>query len=121
MKRMNFSKDNAMKKFKRFGNFMKRHYVTFFKDSLLVLCFVLSCLLNTILLRCLTVNNITNIKPLLADLGMLFVIASFSTLFRTDKGKMRYLTIWSVITVVLCIINSIYYSYYSSFVSISFI
>ena len=119
MRKMNFSKENAMKKFKRFGNFVKRHYITFFKDSLLVLCFILSCLLNTILLRFLTVNNVNNIKPLLADLGMLFIIASFATLFKTDKGKMRYLTIWGVITVALCIINSIYYSYYSSFVSIS--
>ena len=119
MKKINFSKENLQKKMKRFGGFMKRHYVVFFKESLLLLCFILSALLNTFLLRLFTVHNITNIKPLLADLGMLFVFSSFACLFKTDKGRMRYLMVWSLLTVVLCVINSIYYSYYDSFVSVS--
>ena len=119
MKKEFFSSKNIKKNFKRLLGFLKRHYVVFFKDSLLLLCFILSALLNTVLLRFFTVNNLTTIKPLLADLGMLFVFSSFACLFKSDNGKIRYLMVWSLFSVVLCIINSIYYSYYNSFVSVS--
>ena len=31
MKKMNFSKENVGKKLKKFGRFLKRNYITFFK------------------------------------------------------------------------------------------
>ena len=76
-------------------------------------------LINTVILRGMTVKNVTSLKPLLADMGMIFIFAAFSFLFKTDKGKFRYLLVWSIFGAFLGIVNSIYYSYYSSFVSIS--
>ena len=119
MKKIKISRERFNKKMDKFMKFLKRHYVIFFKESLLVLIFCLSMLLNTILLRGMTVKNITSFKPLFADMGMLFIFAAFSFLFKSDKGKFRYLFVWSIFGAFLCIINSIYYSYYSSFVSIS--
>ena len=40
-------------------------------------------------------------------------------LFKTDRGRQRYLVILSLISAVICIINSIYYTYYDSFASVS--
>ena len=99
--------------------FLKRHYVTFFKEVPLLFCFIITGLINTLLLRILTVGNFLYIKPLLVDLGVLFILASFMFLFKKDVKRHRYLIILSLVSSIICIINSIYYSYYNSFVSIS--
>ena len=99
--------------------FFKKHYVSFFKEIPLLFCFIITALLNTILLRILTVGNFTYIKPLLWDLGMLFIFSSFMFLFKNEKKKKKYLVILSIITSIICVINSVYYTYYNSFVSVS--
>ena len=99
--------------------FLKKHYVSFFKEIPLLFCFIITALLNTILLRILTVGNFTYIKPLLWDLGMLFIFSSFMFLFKNEKKKKKYLVILSIITSIICVINSVYYTYYNSFVSVS--
>lgn len=119
MKKKRLFNDKVDRKVKKIRNFIKKHYVIFFKESFLVLFFVLSVWLNTVLLRFFTVNNLTNIKPFLADFGMLFIFSAFTFLFKSDKGKLRYLMIWSILSAILCVINSVYYSYYNSFVSVS--
>ena len=116
MKKIDFSKFCKKKNLKYF---LKKHYVSFFKQVPLLLCFIITGLLNTLLLRVLTVGNFSYLKPLMIDLGMLFILSSFMFLFKNDKKRQRYLVILSFITAVICIINSIYYSYYDSFASIS--
>ena len=119
MKKLNFSKDNVKSKLKKFGKFLKKNYVTFFKKYPLFAFFIVSVLINTLLLRIITVHNCLYFKPLLMDLALIFIIASFGFLFKTDKGRRRYLIFFSIFTAILCIIHSIYYTYYDSFASIS--
>ena len=69
--------------------FLKKHYVSFFKEIPLLFCFIITGLLNTILLRILTVGNFTYFKPLFWDLGMLFIFSSFMFLFKTDNKKKK--------------------------------
>lgn len=88
------------------------------ENSILVFWFTMSSLLNAILLRALTVGNIFNLKPFLIDLAILLVGASFSYLI-SPKKRIRYLLTLSIITTAICIINSIYYTYYKSFASLS--
>lgn len=119
MKKMNFSKDNVKGKLKKIRKFLKKNYVAFFKKYPLFAFFIVSVLINTLLLRVITVHNGLYFKPLLMDLALIFIISSFGFLFKTEKGRRRYLGFFSVFTAVLCIIHSIYYSYYDSFASIS--
>lgn len=119
MKKLNFSKENLKIKFKKLQAFLKKHYVTFFKNSPLLLAFLLTTLLNTILLRLITIGKIGNPKPILIDLGFLFIVSSFIFFMKKDKTKIRYLMFWSIFTAILCTIHAIYYTYYSSFASIS--
>ena len=99
--------------------FLKKHYVVFFKEAPLLLFFVLTALFNTILLRFITVGNLFYFKPLFADLGMIFILSSFMFLFKKDKSRKKYLVFLSIVISLVCVINSVYYTYYDSFVSIS--
>lgn len=99
--------------------FFKKHYVTFFREAPLLFCFVITSLLNTLLLRIITVGNFLYLKPLFADLGMLFILSSFMFLFKKDKARRRYLVGLALFISILCIIHSVYYTYYDSFASIS--
>ena len=119
MKKIDISKKNIKKKFVVIKSFLKKHYVDFFKDVPLLFCFIITSLLNTLLLRTITVGNFLYIKPLLADLGALFIFSSFTFLFKSSKKRRRYLFILSFVSAIICIIHSVYYSYYSSFASVS--
>lgn len=88
------------------------------ENSVLAFWFVVSNLLNVTLLRAMTVNNVFFIKPFLIDLGILLIIASFSFII-IPKKRIRYLLTMSIITMAICVINSIYYTYYKSFASFS--
>ena len=77
MKKLNFSKKNILKKIDKLKYFFKEHYVMFFKKVPLLFCFIITALLNTLLLRVITVGNFTYLKPLFMDLGMLFILSSF--------------------------------------------
>lgn len=65
-----------------------------------------------------TMENYLSFKPIIADLAVVTIIGSFSYLF---KGKKRYiyLLVWAVIFTAICTINSAYYTFYTSFASVS--
>lgn len=119
MKKINLSKKHIHDFFSKIKTFIKKHYVVYFKEFPLLFYFIISALFNTLLLRILTVGNFYNLKPLFADLGMLFIFASFMFLFKSDKKKNKYLVVLSFVTSIICIIHSVYYTYYDSFASIS--
>ena len=85
---------------------------------ILEIFFILSNLLNGLILRIVTVGNVLSISPFLMDLLFLIIISLISLSFKR-KNIGKYLIITSVILNLICIINSIYYNYYSSFASIS--
>ncbi len=87
-------------------------------NNKLLICFVIFSLINTTLLRFLTVKNYFEIGPFLADLFVLLIISVFSNLFK-KKNVFKYFLVWSFIIVTLSIINSVYYTNYVSYASIS--
>ena len=87
-------------------------------DYLLVTFFIVLNLINSIIIRLVTVKNGLSISPLLVDLSFLIIISLISLLFKRKK-RIKYFITVSVILNIICIINSIYYHYYSSFASIS--
>ena len=96
----------------------KKKIFYFFKNNVLFSAFVISSLINGLLLRAFTVKNIMNISPILADLTFILVVGSFGYFFK-PKYRFRYYITWSIILMLVCLINSIYYTNYISFTSFS--
>lgn len=109
------------------GNKIKKKIVEFFKqtkkvikDNPLLFVFVVGTLLNDILLRAFTIGQIYKTSPFVVDLFVTLIFASIYFLIK-EKNRFKYLFILSIISTIVCIANSIYYSYYSSFISVTFI
>lgn len=97
---------------------LKKYFLKIKNNYLLVVIFVLSLLSNDLILRLITVRNGLSISPLLIDIAYLIILSLFSLLFKKEN-RIKYFIIVSIILDVVCVINSIYYHYYSSFASIS--
>lgn len=83
--------------------------------------FVFLNVLNAFLLRFFTVRdsgNVYNLETILADFSFVVIIGSFSYFFKKN-GKAIYLIVWTFILSIICLINSAYYTFYTSFSSIS--
>ena len=112
-------KDKIIKKIKKIKE--EKMISNFFKDNRLFLVYVLVCVLNSTLLRFFTMptmDNYLSFKPIIADIAVVTIIGSFSYLF---KGKKRYiyLLVCAIIFTAICTINSAYYTFYTSFASVS--
>ena len=97
---------------------IKSKVIYFFKHNVLFVTFVITSLINGVLLRLFTVKNYTNISPFLCDLSFILIVASFAYFLR-PKNRFKYFIVWSIIFCAVCLINSIYYSNYVSFTSFS--
>ena len=109
---------NGIKKIKDgIVNFDYKQYICTNKQFI---AFVISNVINACLLRFFTVHNYFAIKPFLADLAIVLILGSFVYLFKAKK-QFTYLMILSIIFNIICIVNSLYYTYYMSFASVSLI
>lgn len=121
-------KTETIKEFKKIKKNPKKELITFInwckevvKNNILFFVFVITTLFNTVLLRFFTIHTFENVfyfKPLFADLAIILTVGSFSFLVK-EKKQFRYLFISSIILNLICIINSVYYTFYTSFSSIS--
>ncbi len=98
-------------------NFKKGTHI-YISTNFLFLSFVLSSVFNSWLLRVFTVKNYFELKPLLADLAVCLSIGALGYFFK-PKQQFKYFFIWSIFFTILCIINSVYYTNYVSFASVS--
>ena len=105
-------KKNKIKKVKDF-------FVNFSNNYPVLSFYIISNFFNSILLRLFTTGNF-KIRPLFFDLGIVLLFASISFLIK-KKNKKAYYIITSIFFIAICVINSIYYNYYTSFVSASLI
>lgn len=108
----------------------KRYWITVFtgirewiRNNTLFFTFVVSSVFNALLLRFFTIHTMENffsLQPLLADFAICMLVGSFCYLLK-PKSRFPYLLVVSIIFTAICIINSIYYTFYHSFTSISFL
>ena len=101
----------------------------FFMNNALFLTFVISLVVNSLILRAFTVKFgeskagadvfMAIVKPMLADVVAVTIIGLFGFLFRKQSGRFKYLMIWTVVFSILGMGNSIYYTNYKSFLSVS--
>ena len=90
----------------------------YIKTNILMTTFILTSLINGILVRYFTVGNFLDIKPFLADLTFLLFITSFGY-FLKPKNQFKYFLLISLVLTSICLINTVYYSNYISFASVS--
>ena len=88
------------------------------KTNILFLTFVLTSVMNSTILRVLTVKNYFALQPILADLAVVVIIGAFGYLLK-PKNQFKYYFGFSIFFTILCIINSMYYTNYLSFASLS--
>ncbi len=83
--------------------------------------YVIFNVINGILVRYLTTgvaSNITEIQPLLADIALVTFLGSLGYLMR-HKLRVIYWYFLTIVFTLICVINSVYYTFYSSYVSVS--
>lgn len=106
--------------FEKLRKIYKINYKDYINTSILFLFFIVTNLLNSSLVRFFTVKNYIDIKPVLADLSILLLIGVFAYLFK-PKNRFKYFLFWSIFLTAVCVIDSMYYTFFMSFSSISLI
>lgn len=100
----------------------KEHLIReYAKNNVLFLVFVITCVINSTMLRFFCINSTENylaIAPILADLAIVIVVGGLGYLLK-PKNRFAYYLGFSIFFTAICLINSIYYSYYTSFASVS--
>ena len=91
--------------------------IKFKKDNPVITLYIVGNFLNTILLRLFTTGKF-EIRSIFFDLAFVLVLGGFSFLIKKNRRN-GYYFITTIIMVLICICNSLYYNYYSSFISVS--
>lgn len=89
-----------------------------FIEYKLLYYFIFSSIINATMLRCFTVFNYFSIRPFIADLGIILLLSALSFLIK-GKNKNKYFLIVTIISVIMFTVNSMYYTFYKSFASVS--
>lgn len=90
------------------------------ENNKLFVAYLVINVFNTILLRSLTLGTgtILDFDPVLMDLSLIIFFGSINFLFN-EKGRFKYLFALTIIFSIICVINSSYYTFYTSFSSIA--
>ncbi len=105
-------KDKIINKFRNIS------FILYIKTNVLFITFVLINLINSWLLRIVTMGNYFSIKAMIADLAFILVVGSFAYLVKPKK-QFRVLMPLTIVMTLTCIINAVYYENYVSFASFS--
>ena len=97
---------------------IKLNISKYFQSNILFLTFVITTIANEIILRHFSVKNTFELKPILADLAIILIVASFGYLFK-PKNRFKYYISLAVFFVIICVVNSVYYNNFLSFASFS--
>ena len=87
------------------------------KNNPVIITFILGNFLNAILLKAFTTGKFL-FRAMIIDFGFVVGLTALSFLIK-PKRRIHYYYIASLFMVAICVINSIYYNYYASFVSAS--
>ena len=87
------------------------------KDNPIIIVYILGNTFNGLLLRLFTTGNFL-VRALFFDFSFVLLFAAFGFLIK-KKRRMRYYYITTFLMVLICVVNSMYYNYYASFVSVS--
>ncbi|MBR1864587.1 MAG: LTA synthase family protein [Ruminococcus sp.] len=93
---------------------------TYIKNNQIVVVFVIVSMLNAFMLRAFTVHFAYNqIKPVMADIAAVMIYSIPGFAFKSRKGQFIYIMVINCILTFLCAGNSIYFTNFKSFMSLS--
>ena len=88
--------------------------ILYIKTNILFFSFILINVINSWLLRIVTIGDLFNIKAIITDLAFVLLVGSFAYLLRPRK-QINVLIPLTIILTLTCIVNAIYYENYVSF------
>ncbi len=92
--------------------------IEYLKNDTIFIYFLIGALSSSTLLRFLTVRNYFEIRPIIGDIIFIMLIGMLSYTVK-QKRRFNFFLIWSIIIAIIAFINSVYYTFYNSFVSVS--
>ncbi|MEG2457335.1 MAG: LTA synthase family protein [Bacilli bacterium] len=95
-------------------NSIKKYFTT----NVLFITFVIFTLLIDIILRFTTVGLVVSIRPIISDMAFALFIGSIGYLIK-PKNQIKYYFILTLLFSFLAIVNSIYYSFFMSYISVN--
>ncbi len=98
---------------------LKNKIQNFIANNKLFAIYILLSLVETFLIRLLTTKAIISYKPLITDLGIIIILGSFVFFIKKDSKKYLYLQLLLCFYTLICVVNGIYYAFYSSYASIT--
>lgn len=112
-------KDKIIKNIKKIQRqIFSFNYKEYAKTNILFLTFIITSIINGLLLILLTVGGLTYIKFIFYDLSIVLILGSF-VYFIKPKKQILYIFLLSLLLTIVCVINSIYYTFYTSYASVS--
>ena len=123
MKHINNGIKTLKKNISRNLKYVKENHIIkqYCENNVIFLTFVITCVLNSTLLRFFTMHTLENylsLKAILADSAVIIIVGSFGYLFK-PKNRFPYFLVMEIFFTAICVINSIYYTFYTSFASLS--
>ena len=123
MKRMKKGINDVLDAIKSYLKKVKKEHLVkkYLQENVLFLVFVFTVVLNSTVLRffCMhTIENYLSFKAIVADLTVAIIIGSFGYLCK-PKNRFTYYLIFDILLSAICMINSAYYTFYTSFASVS--
>lgn len=100
------------------NRFKEISIVTYIKTNILFITYVLINLINSWLLRIVTMGSLFSLKAIISDLAFILATGSLAYLLKPKK-QIRVLMPLTIIMMLTCVINAIYYENYISFASFS--
>ena len=112
-------KEKINRQYKKLKKFVLKTK-TILMENQLVTYYIIGSFLNGFLLRILTTGNVFSVSPLLADIAVTFFFATFYFLLGAKTRKI-YIGLALLTSTIVCVVNAVYYSFFDSFISITFI
>ena len=108
---------------KRIVNRIKKFFIhskLIFSENRFLFYFVVGNTFTSWLVRVLTIGNWYSLPPLFADIAVSLIVGSVALFFK-NKNQFKYFIIITIFSVIINLANVVYYIYYSSFISVTFI
>ena len=123
MKRVKASIKKFKDKLKKYRKKIKDEHLVreYIKNNILFITFVTTAVLCSTVLRFFCMNTLENylsVKPIIADLAIAIAIGAFGYILK-PKHRFNYYLGMNIFLTAICMINSVYYTFYTSFASIS--
>lgn len=97
---------------------LKKTSINYLKSNHLLLAFVVINFIVAWYTRAVTVYDLINISPIIADISVLLFFGSIAFLFK-PKARFTYLLIITIILTIIKFVNVVYFGYYASFISVN--